>query len=73
MLLRRIDITPRADIGFAILASPLMALGLFAHKRMGSLNRTAKDIGEVWMPRREATAQLSGLMRELRLGERNHV
>ncbi|MBH8818182.1 methyl-accepting chemotaxis protein, partial [Pseudomonas aeruginosa] len=73
MLLRRIAITPRAVIGFAILASLLVALGLFAHNRMGSLNRAAKDIGEVWLPSVEASAQLSGLMSELRLGEMNHV
>ncbi len=73
MLLRRIAITPRAVIGFAILASLLVALGLFAHNRMGSLNRAARDIGEVWLPSVEASAQLSGLMSELRLGEMNHV
>ncbi|QDR39897.1 methyl-accepting chemotaxis protein [Pseudomonas aeruginosa] len=73
MLLRRIAITPRAVIGFAILASLLVALGLFAHNRMGSLNRAAKDIGEVWLSSVEASAQLSGLMSELRLGEMNHV
>ncbi|MFH3777304.1 hypothetical protein WAI13_18440, partial [Acinetobacter baumannii] len=68
MLLRRIAITPRAVIGFAILASLLVALGLFAHNRMGSLNRAARDTGEVWLPSVEASAQLSGLMSELRLG-----
>ncbi len=73
MILRRIAIAPRAIIGFAILALLLVALGLFAHTRMGSLNRAAKDIGEVWLPSVEASAQLSSLMSELRLGEMNHV
>ena len=72
MLLRRIAITPRAVIGFAILASAGGAR-LFAHNRMGSLNRAARDIGEVWLPSVEASAQLSGLMSELRLGEMNRV
>ncbi|EJB8382196.1 methyl-accepting chemotaxis protein [Pseudomonas aeruginosa] len=73
MILRRIAIAPRAIIGFAIIALLLVALGLFAHTRMGSLNRAAEEIGEVWLPSVEASGQLSNLMSELRLGEMNHV
>ncbi|KSJ18290.1 methyl-accepting chemotaxis protein [Pseudomonas aeruginosa] len=73
MILRRIAIAPRAIIGFAIIALLLVALGLFALTRMGSLNRAAEEIGEVWLPSVEASGQLSNLMSELRLGEMNHV
>ena len=54
MLLRRIAITPRAVIGFAILASAGGARPLSRTTAWVQLNRAAKDIGEVWLPSVEA-------------------
>ncbi|MDR2307690.1 MAG: methyl-accepting chemotaxis protein [Paucimonas sp.] len=50
MSLRRLNIAPRAGLGFGIMALLVMALGVFALKQMTSMRQQAEQVDNNWLP-----------------------
>jgi methyl-accepting chemotaxis protein len=50
MSLRRLNIAPRAGIGFGIMALLVVALGSFALQQMTNMRQQAEQVDDNWLP-----------------------